>query len=113
MAVADISTGEHYRWGTGSEGWHLLKRDDFSVIEERVPPGHKEQRHFHNLARQFFYILQGTAIIELEDERLELRKGQGIEIPPGAAHQFRNESDAEVVLLVISVPMSHGDRVTV
>ena len=113
MALVDITVGEHYRWGNGSEGWHLLRRGDFSVIQERVPPGDKEQRHFHNRARQFFYILEGTAIIELGTERLALRKGQGLEVAPGVAHQFRNESDADVVLLVISVPMSHGDRVTV
>jgi mannose-6-phosphate isomerase-like protein (cupin superfamily) len=111
MAVTDISTGEHYRWGNASEGWHLLKRDDLSVIEERVPPGDREQRHYHNLARQYFYILHGIAVIEMGGERHELRERQGVEIPPGTAHRFCNESDAEVVFLVISAPKSHGDRV--
>ncbi len=44
MSVKDTSTGEHYRWGDGSEGWHLLKREDLSVIEERVPPGDRGRR---------------------------------------------------------------------
>ena len=41
------------------------------------------------------------------------RQGQGIEVPPKAVHQFRNESSAEVVFLVISAPKSHGGRVEV
>lgn len=110
MKVTDTSSSEHYRWGKGSEGWHLLKRDDLSVIQERVPPGDQEQRHFHNRARQFFYILTGAAVIEVDGKRHELGERQGLEIPPGVAHQFRNESDAEVVFLVISAPKSHGDR---
>ncbi len=111
MTIKDVSSGEHYRWGKASEGWHLLKREDFSGIEERVPPGDREQRHYHNRARQFFYVLRGTAVVELEGERHQLRERQGLEVPPGAAHQFCNESDAEVIVLVVSVPMSHGDRV--
>ena len=113
MNVKDISACEHYLWGNGSEGWHLLKREDLSVIEERVPPGDNEQRHFHSRSRQFFYIIRGAAVIEIDGKRIELRERQGVEIPPGVAHQFRNESSAEVVFLVISAPMSHGDRVNV
>jgi mannose-6-phosphate isomerase-like protein (cupin superfamily) len=44
------------------------------------------------------------------DERITLKAGQGIEIPPGVAHQFRNDSNTEVNFLVISCPKSHGDR---
>jgi mannose-6-phosphate isomerase-like protein (cupin superfamily) len=40
-----------------------------------------------------------------------LQAGQGIEAPPKTPHQFRNESNAEVVFLVISAPKAHGDRV--
>ncbi len=105
------SNSEHYGWGTGCEGWHLLQRDDLSVIQERVPPGESETLHYHNKARQFFYILRGQAVIVIAGERVALRASDGIEIPPGTPHQFRNESEAMVELLVISMPKSHGDRV--
>jgi len=36
--------------------------------------------------------------------------GQGIEVPPGTPHRFFNRSAADVELLVISSPRSHGDR---
>lgn len=110
MTVVDTSTAEHYFWGDNCSGWHLLQHDNYSIIEECVPPGASEQKHFHNIARQFFYILQGTAVMELDGRKFILEARQGIEIPPEVAHQFRNESDLEVRFLVISVPKAHGDR---
>ena len=112
MEIVDTSNAEHYLWGTGCDGWHLVKRDDFSVITERVPAGESELRHFHAQARQFFYILAGEAVIEVNGKRQVLRAQQGVEIPPGVAHQFRNESNSEVLFLVMSAPKSHGDRVS-
>ncbi len=49
--------------------------------------------------------------MEIDGRRVELRERQGLEVPPGVPHQFRNESDAEVVFLVVSAPMAHGDRI--
>lgn len=107
----DETNAEHYRWGEGCDGWHLLKTDGLSVIKERVPPGRGETRHFHRAARQFFYILAGEAMIEIEGAGHRLSAGQGIEVPPGSRHLFRNDSEADVIFLVISSPKSHGDRV--
>lgn len=67
-------------------------------------------RHRHGRSRQFFYVLEGAAVLELEGARHALGAGQGLEVPPGAAHQFRNESDADVRFLVISMPTTRGDR---
>lgn len=110
MKIVDISNAEHYLWGGSSDGWHLAKQDEMSVISERVPAGECEQRHFHARSRQFFYILMGEAVIEVDGEHISLQPHQGIEIPPGTAHQFRNESNSDVSFLVVSVPKSHGDR---
>ena len=110
MQPVDITTGRHYRWGAASDGWHLLEGDDLSVIQERVPPGDQERRHRHARARQFFFILSGHATLEIDGQRCSLRAGQGIEVPPGAPHQFLNDSGADVEMLVISAPRSHGDR---
>ena len=104
---------EHYVWGTNCDSWHLLKRDDLSIITERVPPSESEQHHFHVHARQFFYILTGEAVMEVDGERQILQAQQGIEIPPRVVHQFRNESNLDVTFLVISMPKSHVDRVSV
>lgn len=102
---------EHYVWGGVNDGWHLVKRDDLSVIHERIQPGASEVRHYHERARQFFYVLSGELTMELGGETHRLGAGQGIEIPPGTPHQAQNRSAAPVEILVTSTPKSHGDRV--
>lgn len=110
MAIS-IQNAEHYIWGEICDGWHLLKRDDMSVIQERVPAGGAEVMHYHNVSRQLFYILEGQGTMVLEEQTVVLEKGQAIEIAPHVKHQFKNQSNADVDFLVVSVPTTRGDRV--
>ena len=103
-------TGQRYGWGDGCEGWHLVRSQNLSVIEERMPPGTSEVRHWHARARQFFYVLKGTLTMEVEGRTHQLPARTGIELPPGTAHQAINDSDVDVEFIVISEPPSHGDR---
>ncbi|MDP6969130.1 MAG: cupin domain-containing protein, partial [Gammaproteobacteria bacterium] len=66
MAVISNKLAEHYTWGNHCDGWHLVKSPSLSVIQERVPSGCSETRHFHTKAEQFFFILSGVASMELE-----------------------------------------------
>ena len=109
--VISIENAEHYIWGEICDGWNLLKRDEMSVIQERVPAGGAEVMHHHNTARQFFYVLDGQGTMVFEDHEVVVTKGQGLEIPPQVAHQFKNNSDRDVHFLVISVPATRNDRV--
>ncbi|GAC1446378.1 MAG: cupin domain-containing protein [Pyrinomonadaceae bacterium] len=110
MSPVNTQSGEHYVWGAACDGWHLLKRDDLSIIQERVPPKASETKHFHHKARQFFYILRGQATMIIGDEKFVLNASDGIEIAPEIVHQMRNETDEDLHFLVISAPKSHGDR---
>jgi mannose-6-phosphate isomerase-like protein (cupin superfamily) len=109
--VVSTESAEHYVWGKHCDGWHLLKRDEMSIIQERVPAGGTEDIHRHDKARQFFYILDGEGTMAFEDGEVVLHKGEGLEIPPQVRHQFRNQSGTDVHFLVFSVPTTRGDRV--
>lgn len=110
MTATSIDNAPHYRWGDICDGWHLLQGDDLSVIEERLPPGAAEQRHRHGRARQFFYVLEGELTLELDGQTHRLHSGQGLHVPPLAAHQARNDASEVLRILVVSSPKSHGDR---
>jgi mannose-6-phosphate isomerase-like protein (cupin superfamily) len=105
-----FENAEHYLWGGDCDGWHLLNRDDVSIIQERMPAGTSEKMHYHKLSRQFFFVLDGTATMELDGDRVVVEKNQGLEMPPGVLHRLCNESRVELSFLVFSVPKSHGDR---
>ena len=38
MPVVSAGTADHYVWGDGCDGWHLVASDRLSVIQERMPP---------------------------------------------------------------------------
>jgi mannose-6-phosphate isomerase-like protein (cupin superfamily) len=84
-----------------------------SVIQERMPPGTEETRHYHERARQFFFVLTGVATMEIAGQTVELHPQEGIEVPPGVPHQMQNRSTQPVEFLVISQPFAQGDRVIV
>lgn len=111
MEVVGRSISEHYKWGEGCDGWHLVKSEKLSVIQEIVPPGKFEELHAHKHAEQFFFVLSGTATMDLAGKIFEVRSNQGIHVPAGVMHQLRNESDETLEFIVTSTPPSHGDRV--
>lgn len=101
---------EHYIWGGQCDGWHLVKGQELSVIHERMPAGTAEVRHYHERSRQFFFVLSGEAVLEVEGIRHTIGCQEGVEVPPGARHQMRNDGEAAVEFLVISQPTTRGDR---
>lgn len=43
--------------------------------------------HKHDNDDEFFFVLEGKLIIELEDRTIELNPGQGVTIPRGVKHK--------------------------
>jgi mannose-6-phosphate isomerase-like protein (cupin superfamily) len=111
LRAVNSENAEHYPWGDACDGWHLVKDEKLSVIEELMPPGTAESRHHHERAQQFFYILSGELLIQIEEETTLVHAGSGIRILPGVRHQVRNPASMPTRFLVISQPPSHGDRV--
>ncbi len=110
LKAVSKNNAEHYKWGDGCDGWHLLKRDDLSIIQEEVPPGKREVKHYHKISRQFFYVLSGSAIMDVDGGKQVINKLEGIFIPAGVPHQLINESNEKLEFIVVSFPKSHGDK---
>ena len=108
--VVSTKTAEHYNWGEGCDGWFLLKSAGFHVIEERMPPGAEEMRHFHDRAEQLFYVLAGEVTMRFDGRSVRVGPREAVRVAAEEAHQAANESGEVVAFLVISCPPSHGDR---
>lgn len=110
LTPTSTESADHYAWGAGCDGWHLVRGAGLSVIQERMPPGTAEVRHRHARARQFFYVLAGGLRIEVEGTVHVLGARVGLEVAPGLAHEVRNDGPEPAEFLVVSQPPSHGDR---
>lgn len=78
-----------------------------------MPAQTSEVKHYHQQSRQFFFVLTGTATIEIDGKEIVLNTQEGVEVPPLVPDQMFNKSNDDIEFLVISQPISKGDRVLV
>jgi mannose-6-phosphate isomerase-like protein (cupin superfamily) len=111
----NVSThnAEHYTWGANCDGWHLLKSDPLSVIQECMPTGTSEQLHAHRFAQQLFYILSGTATFDIDGNTHTIRANESVHIKPNTLHKIYNQQVEDLIFMVISQPKAHGDRIEI
>lgn len=81
-----------------------------SLAEATVKKGASTKPHIHATSEEIYYILNGSAEIEIEGEKKNVKKGDAVFIPSGAEHSIKNTWDAELIFLCIcSPPYEHGD----
>lgn len=79
-----------------------------SLAEARVPAGSATQRHYHKLAEEIYFILEGRGRMEIDGEARTVGPGEAILIPPGAWHTIESE-EALRFLCCCAPPYSHDD----
>lgn len=102
-----------YNWGNNCSSWILNDAALLSVKLELMPAGAREQLHYHQNARQFFFMLKGVASFYIEDEIIEVKEQEGVSIDPNQKHFVVNETNEPIEFLVISQPSTKQDRITV
>jgi mannose-6-phosphate isomerase-like protein (cupin superfamily) len=76
--------------------------------EARIAAGNTTQRHFHRVAEEFYFILDGTGLMEIDGTEREVGPGDAVLIPPGAWHTIRATRDLRF-LCCCAPPYSHED----
>jgi len=60
-----------------------------SLAEATLPAGAATDRHYHQLSEEFYYLLAGCGVMEIDGDEREVGPGDAILIPAGAWHQIR------------------------
>jgi quercetin dioxygenase-like cupin family protein len=94
--------GDDYRFlatGRHTDGAYFL-------MEGRVPPGAGPPPHVQMRDEEMFYVLEGTLVFWVGDERDRVEAGPGtfLHVPRGMMHNFRNETDTDARLLLMFAP---------
>lgn len=108
--IQSKDNSKHYIWGNACDSWVLEDSTGLSVKQERMPAGTAEKLHFHESAKQVFYILEGEAVLYINGEKFLVKKGESISVRPKSEHFIANESHEVVEFLVISNPSTAHDR---
>jgi len=73
------------------------------AVHITLNPGEYLKRHITPVD-VFFYVLEGTGIVEIGDEKKEVGPDTLIESPAKIVHCWYNESDEILRVLVVKVP---------
>lgn len=119
MDITNIADVPAFTTRDGSEIRELLAHRNSSIrhqslAEARLPPGASTTAHYHPKAEEIYYILEGTALMRIENETRAVGPGDAIAIPPGMIHQITNTSGTMLRFLCCCAPgYEHDDTVLV
>jgi len=65
--------------------------------------------HKHNNDDEFFFVLEGQLLIDLEDRIIELNPNQGVTIPKGLMHRTRAPKKTVLLTVETSTIQPTGD----
>lgn len=65
--------------------------------------------HKHDLEDEFFFVLEGKLLIDLEGETVELKPLQGFSVPKGVVHRTRSLGRTAVLVVEGSTVQPTGD----
>ncbi len=81
----------------------LYTSEHASVMQITLEPGEKLRQHITPVD-VFFYVLEGTGIVEIGDDKKEVDKDTLVDSPKDIMHCWYNESDEILRFLVVKVP---------
>ena len=81
----------------------IYDTDHAVAVVITLQPGESLKRHATPVD-VFFYVLEGTGIVEIGDERATVGKDRLVESPARIPHRWINESGKVFRVLVVKVP---------
>ena len=87
----------------GIEARKIHDTDHVQVVHMLLKPGEQLKKHA-TAVDVFFYVLEGTGIVEIGDEKQEVVKDMLIDSPKNIPHCLYNESNDIFRVLVVKTP---------
>jgi mannose-6-phosphate isomerase-like protein (cupin superfamily) len=97
MIVQPIGNQSPFTTKDGSSIRSILDRTNApvekqSLAEATMAPGQATERHYHKLCEEFYFLLEGTALMDVDGETRDVGPGDAILIPAGSRHQITARS---------------------
>ena len=93
-----------------TDQWYnqTLSKVNDSVVRLGIMQG-EYHWHKHDTDDEFFFVLEGRFIVELEDQRFELGAQQGVTVPKGVVHRTLAPERAVVLMVETANIVPTGD----
>jgi mannose-6-phosphate isomerase-like protein (cupin superfamily) len=100
QALADACTDRWYN--------QTLTRVNDSVVRLGVMQG-EYHWHVHDREDEFFYVVDGRFLVDLDDRSVELLPRQGFTVPRGTRHRTRAPERSIVLMVETATVVPTGD----
>ena len=96
--VEKKSQEDHRPWG-----FYIVLSDepDHKVKRILVYPGKRLSLQRHRRRSEHWHMVNGEALVTLNDKEIRLKKSESIDIPVGAAHRIKNTGTENLVFIEI------------
>lgn len=75
-----------------------------SLAEATVPSGGKTLLHRHQLTEEIYHITEGSGVMTLGGQEVEVHEGDTVCIRPGAPHRVQNTGEKDLKILCCCTP---------
>ena len=97
-----VAANQHPWWN------QTLCQVNESVVRLGVVQG-EYHWHKHDAEDEFFYVVSGHFLIDLEDRTIDLRPGQGFVVPKGVMHRPRAPEKTVILMVETAGVVPTGD----
>jgi mannose-6-phosphate isomerase len=73
----------------------------FKVKRIEVLPGKRLSYQKHSQRAEHWFVVEGSARVTLDDEEINLKAGEAIDIPKGSAHRIENPGSGPLVFIEV------------
>src|SRR5437868_862808 len=90
----------------------FLERTGSEILGARLwrfPPQSANTLHKHVKAEAFYFVVQGTGRIRVGEKTLTVPEHRGVLVGPNELRQVFNDTDAEVLWLIVGAPDAEFD----
>jgi mannose-6-phosphate isomerase-like protein (cupin superfamily) len=101
--LADVGRLSAHPWFN-----QTLCRVNDSVVRVGILAG-EYHWHKHDEDDEFFFVVEGRFLVDLEERTVELRPGQGIVVPHGVVHRTRAPERCVVLMVETAAIVPTGD----
>ncbi|MCK5353328.1 cupin domain-containing protein [bacterium] len=107
MKITKVSEAPVHQNPHGIDARKLYDTEHAQAVALTLQPGEQLKKHITPVDAIFF-VLEGTGIVEVGDEKEEVSANTLIDSPAKIPHCWYNESDATLRVLVVKVPRQEG-----
>lgn len=93
------------------EARRVITADDTDQVSiHRVAISRDAKKHYHRAHTEYYVVIEGTGEMELDDERVPVKPGDFIMIPPLTTHAARGQL---LIINVVCPPLDPDDEILV